>query len=82
MGYSFIEKKGSEESEKQTKRKISFSAMEPQWSLNEIIFSQKLKDQLSDIISFCKKCRLDNGSACSFSFGFIWRLTRVCVFMR
>ena len=55
MGYSFIDKKGSEESSKKQKGKVSFSAIEPQWSLDEIIFSQNLKDQLSDIISFCKK---------------------------
>lgn len=57
MGYSFIEKNASAEEEPKKKKgtKVSFAAVEPQWTLDEIIFSQKLKDQLSDIISFCKK---------------------------
>ncbi len=57
MGYSFIEKNASAEEEPKKKKgtKVSFVSVEPQWTLDEIIFSQKLKDQLSDIISFCKK---------------------------
>ena len=57
MGYSFIEKNVSAEEDPKKKKgtKVSFAAVDPQWTLDEIIFSQKLKEQLSDIISFCKK---------------------------
>lgn len=55
MGYTFIDKKEDEEPRKMKGQKVSFSAVEPRWTLDEIIFSQKLKDQLADIISFCKK---------------------------
>lgn len=55
MGYSFIEKSNEDEPRKKKGFKVSFSAVEPRWTLDEIIFSKKLKDQLSDIISFCKR---------------------------
>lgn len=55
MGYSFIEKTNEDEPKKKKGFKVSFSAVEPRWTLDEIIFSKKLKDQLSDIISFCKR---------------------------
>lgn len=55
MGYSFIERNEEDEPKKKKRQKVSFTAVEPKWTLNEIIFSQKLKEQLSDIVSFCKK---------------------------
>lgn len=54
MGYTFIEKGDEDEPKRKKGQKVSFSTVEPQWTLDEIIFSQKLKDQLSDIISFCR----------------------------
>lgn len=54
MGYSFIEKPKEGETKKKETR-VSFAVVDPKWSLDEVIFSQKLKDQLTDIISFCQK---------------------------
>lgn len=54
MGYSFIENVKSESSSKKSTAKSSFVAIEPEWTLDQIVFPEKLKDQIADIISFCK----------------------------
>lgn len=54
MGYSFIENVKSESSSKRSTAKSSFVAIEPEWTLNQIVFPEKLKEQIADIISFCK----------------------------
>lgn len=54
MGYSFIENIGSDKVSKKGTNKNSFLAIEPEWTLDQIVFPQNLKEQLSDIISFCK----------------------------
>lgn len=54
MGYSFIEKVKSETSSKKSTVKSSFVAIEPEWTLEQIVFPEKLKEQIADIISFCK----------------------------
>lgn len=53
MGYSIIDKVKNSPSGKQTR--VSFVAIEPEWTIEEIIFSKKIKDQLQDVVSFCKK---------------------------
>lgn len=57
MGYSFIESSKASESKAKpkSKSKVSFASVEPHWTLDEIIFSDALKEQLKDIISFCKR---------------------------
>lgn len=52
MGYSIIDKPNANN---KAKGKVSFAVIEPQWMMDEIIFSQKLKDQLYDVIAFCEK---------------------------
>lgn len=47
MGYTFIDKKSSNSSS-------SFKPVRPKWTLEQIIFPEPLKEQISDIISFCK----------------------------
>lgn len=54
MGYSFIENVKSENSSKKSSAKSSFVAIEPEWTLDQIVFPEKLKEQIVDIISFCK----------------------------
>lgn len=54
MGYSFIENVKSESSSKKSTAKSSFVAIEPEWTLDQIVFPEKLKEQIADIISFCK----------------------------
>lgn len=54
MGYSFIENVKSENSSKKSIAKSSFVAIEPEWTLDQIVFPEKLKEQIVDIISFCK----------------------------
>lgn len=54
MGYSIIENKAKGNSDKK-KSNVSFMAIEPEWTLNEIIFSQRIKEQLQDVVSFCQK---------------------------
>ena len=55
MGYSFIEKEKQRNPEEKKKLSVSFMAIDPEWTLDEIIFSQRIKDQLQDVISFCQK---------------------------
>lgn len=54
MGYTFIEKEKKEESGKKDNSKTSFVSIEPEWTLDQIVFQDSLKEQISDIISFCK----------------------------
>lgn len=60
MGYSFIDNKKSEDStnkdvsSKKSKGTSSFVSMTPEWTLDQIVFPDNLKEQLSDIVSFCK----------------------------
>lgn len=54
MGYSIIENKGKGNTDKK-KSNVSFMAIEPEWTLDEIIFSQRIKEQLQDVVSFCQK---------------------------
>lgn len=54
MGYTFIEKNKTEDSNKKGNLKTSFVAIEPEWTLDQIVFQDSLKEQLYDIISFCK----------------------------
>ena len=53
MGYSIIDNKPK--ANNKAIGKVSFAVIEPQWTMEEIIFSQKLKDQLYDVIAFCEK---------------------------
>lgn len=53
MGYSFIENK--EKSNTKSKGRISFKIIEPQWTLDEVFLSDKIKSQLFDIVAFCKQ---------------------------
>lgn len=55
MGYSIIENQNQDVSQKKKNAKMSFVAIEPEWSLDEIIFRKSLKEQLQDIVSFCQK---------------------------
>lgn len=52
MGYSIIDNQ-KESGTKKTK--YSFLAISPEWNLNDIILSANVKEQLYDIVSFCKK---------------------------
>lgn len=54
MGYSFIEKPRSEEVSKKIQNKPTFVSIDPEWTLEQIVFPDNLKEQLIDIISFCK----------------------------
>lgn len=54
MGYSFIENKKGEDSTTKSKSNAAFFAIDPEWTLDQIVFSTQLKEQLSDIISFCR----------------------------
>lgn len=54
MGYSFVENDGKGNS-RNKKTNVSFLAINPEWTLDEIIFSKKIKEQLQDVISFCQK---------------------------
>lgn len=54
MGYTFIEKDKPEDSTKKGGSKTSFVAIEPEWTLDQIVFQDSLKEQLADIVSFCK----------------------------
>lgn len=55
MEYTFIDNNKQENASKKHNSKISFAVVEPTWTLDEIIFPKSLKDQLFDVISFCKK---------------------------
>lgn len=54
MGYSFIENNKREEEQSKGESSTSFIAVDPEWTLGQIVFSQSLKEQLFDIVSFCK----------------------------
>ena len=54
MGYSFIENQKQENSTNRSKSVASFLPVDPEWTLDQIVFSNSLKEQLSDIVSFCK----------------------------
>lgn len=54
MGYSFIEKPKDENGSKGSNNKSSFVSITPEWTLDQIVFPDSLKEQLEDIISFCK----------------------------
>lgn len=54
MGYSFIDMPQSKEASKKTKHTPTFVSINPEWTLDQIVFPENLKDQLADIISFCK----------------------------
>lgn len=55
MEYTFIEKNKPVETTKKSGSKVSFTASMPSWTLDEIIFPSSLKEQLSDVVSFCKR---------------------------
>lgn len=50
MAYKILDEVKSKKNEK----KPDFVIIEPEWTLDEIILSQRVKDQISDVISFCK----------------------------
>ena len=52
MGYSIIDKNKKTDKKKAN---VSFLAIDPEWTLDEIIFSQSMKEQLQDVVSFCSK---------------------------
>ncbi len=54
MGYSFIENKKNEDSPKKENLKTAFVAIDPEWTLEQTVFPDALKEQLADIVSFCK----------------------------
>ena len=54
MRYSFIENQKQENSTNRSKSVASFLPVDPEWTLDQIVFSNSLKEQLSDIVSFCK----------------------------
>lgn len=54
MGYSFIEKPKGENGSKGSNNKSSFVSITPEWTLDQIVFPDSLKEQLEDMISFCK----------------------------
>lgn len=54
MDYSFIDKPQTKEASKKTKHTSTFVSINPEWTLDQIVFPENLKDQLADIISFCK----------------------------
>lgn len=54
MAYKIIDKQSTGSSEKKGKTSISFHPIEPEWTLEEIIFPNDLKEQLQDIVAFCK----------------------------
>ena len=54
MGYSFIEKPNGKNGSKGSNNKSSFVSITPEWTLDQIVFPDSLKEQLEDIISFCK----------------------------
>ena len=49
MGYSFIENQKQENSTNRSKSIASFLPVDPEWTLDQIVFSNSLKEQLSDI---------------------------------
>lgn len=51
MGYSFIENQKQENSTNRSKSVASFLPVDPEWTLDQIVFSNSLKEQLSDIVS-------------------------------
>lgn len=56
MGYSFIDNYKTSEKQSSSKNgnKVSFIPIQPEWTLDEIIFSSQLKEQLKDVVSFCQ----------------------------
>lgn len=54
MEYKFIEKPKKEEDFKKGHSNNSFVPIDPEWTLEQIVFPNKLKEQLADVISFCK----------------------------
>lgn len=54
MGYSFIDVQKHGSSTNTRNSTTSFLPVDPEWTLDQIVFSNSLKEQLSDIISFCK----------------------------
>ena len=52
--YKFIEKPKKEEDFKKGHSNNSFVPIDPEWTLEQIVFPNKLKEQLADVISFCK----------------------------
>ena len=54
MGYKIIDKQSTDTSGKKGNPNISFHPIEPEWTLDEIIFPDDLKEQLQDIVAFCK----------------------------
>lgn len=53
MEYSFIEKKGG--SDKKNNSRVSFMAIIPEWTMEQVIFPRTIKEQLQDVVSFCQK---------------------------
>lgn len=53
MSYTFIEKTKPIDTSKNN-NKVSVVAIKPEWTLEQIVLPTSLKEQLSDIISFCK----------------------------
>ena len=54
MDYSFIDKEKQDKSSKNRGYRVSFAVVEPKWTLEEIQLPKNVKDQLYDVISFCK----------------------------
>lgn len=54
MNYSFIDKEKQEKPSKKGGNRVSFAVLEPKWTLDEIILPKHVKEQLGDVISFCK----------------------------
>ena len=55
MGYTFLDNNQERESRSpRNNSQASFHPVVPEWTLEQIVLSQELKEQLADIVSFCK----------------------------
>ena len=56
MGYEFIEncQMGKSSNKREENIKKTFHPIVPEWSLEQIVLSRNLKEQLLDIVTFCK----------------------------
>lgn len=54
MAYKIIDKEQTESVNKKSSLNVSFHPIDPEWTLDDIVFPADLKEQLQDIVAFCK----------------------------
>ena len=54
MAYKIIDKEQTDSVNKKSSLNVAFHPIEPEWTLDDVVFPVSLKEQLQDIVAFCK----------------------------